>query len=603
LLVEAAGEADDRRTLGPADRVKAAFEPDVERELVGRVVASDHVQDEGGVTHATAEHADVVEALRQDDGAPRADKAVSRLQPDDAAVSRWPQHRAHSLAADRNRNHAGGDCGRRTARRAAGGVLQVPRVPRRGWITIGELGSRSLAENNRPGAAKASNDCRVLGRKTMSELACSRARRQATNVEDVLDTDRHAEEAAGDSAVLARLVPLSRHKASPGAVYLYPGLEALVEQVDALDRRFEEVDGGVLAEAYAVGGGAGAEHGASLPPALLSLQTTAMLLEALEGSSLVACPCYASNLQSARTGNRPKATAGADILMYTLEDEREDVQAEAPRYRRRAASFGPDESIFRSSRVPLLTGVFFVGLLLFLAIEPTQPWMLLVLTGLIALGADGILRTHPRGDFAGDLAGTSPFLFLPALLTLGAGLFLEDIAPAYWAVPGAVIASVVMAAVLYADHISIDPEDVRYPAARLVLSIATYLTAFAFYSVVYTFDIALIPAAIAVGLVTMLLSVEVLREAEADPVRALVFAGVIGLVVAEARWGLYFLPLESYLAAVFLLLVFYLASGLVQHHLMDDLRGHVVVEFVVIALVGVVIVALGRIFEASALGG
>jgi hypothetical protein len=285
--------------------------------------------------------------------------------------------------------------------------------------------------------------------------------------------------------------------------------------------------------------------------------------------------------------------------MQTLKDEREDWQMETPRFPRRTVRYDFGDSIFRSSRVPLLTAVFFVGLLLFLAIEPTLPWMLLVVTGLVALGADGILRTHPKGDFAGDVAGTSPYLFLPSLLALGAGLFLEDVAPGYWAVPGALIAAMVMAAVLYADHISIDSEDPRYPAARLVLSVATYLTAFAFYSVVYTFDVSLVPAALAVGLVTMLLSVEVLREAEADPVRALVYAGVIGLIVAEARWGLYFLPLESYLAAVFLLLVFYLASGLVQHHLMNDLRGHVVFEFVLIALVGVIIVALGRIFESS----
>jgi len=63
---------------------------------------------------------------------------------------------------------------------------------------------------------------------------------------------------------------------------------------------------------------------------------------------------------------------------------------------------------------------------------------------------------------------------------------------------------------------------------------------------------------------------------------------------------LYFLPIESYLAAVFMLLVFYMTSGLVQHHLNDDLRPPVVLEFIGIALVGVAIVTLGRIFESGA---
>ena len=107
------------------------------------------------------------------------------------------------------------------------------------------------------------------------------------------------------------------------------------------------------------------------------------------------------------------------------------------------------------------------------------------------------------------------------------------------------------------------------------------------------------PAALAVGLVSVLLAVEVLRESEADPVRAVVFAAAIGIVVAQARWALYFLPLESYLAGVFLLLVFYLTSGLVQHHLNDDLKAPVVAEFSLISVVGLLIVTLGRIFESN----
>jgi hypothetical protein len=158
----------------------------------------------------------------------------------------------------------------------------------------------------------------------------------------------------------------------------------------------------------------------------------------------------------------------------------------------------------------------------------------------------------------------------------------------------------IMALVLFAEQTSVDLDAPTYPTARFALNIATYLTAFGFYSVVYAFDIALVPAAVTVGLVSLLLAVEVLREAEADPLRALVFAGVVGLIVAEARWVLYFLPVESYLAGVFLLLVFYLISGLVQHHLNDDLKPPVVMEFIGIAMLGVVIVTIGRIFESGA---
>jgi len=273
------------------------------------------------------------------------------------------------------------------------------------------------------------------------------------------------------------------------------------------------------------------------------------------------------------------------------------MQAEEPiEPGRRAAAVYP---AYRPSKVPLLAAVYGLGLLLFLTIEPTQPWILLVLTALVAIGTDGIMREHPLGNEEDDTAWTAPLLFLPTLLALGAGLFLEDVLTGYAAVPGALIATVLMGAVVSSEYASIDPEGADYPTARLVLNVATYLTAFSFYAVVYSFDVSLVPAALAAGLVSVLLSVEVLREAEADPVRALIFSGVVGVVVAEARWALYFLPLESYLAGVFLLLVFYMASGLVQHHLNDDLRPPVLAEFSAIAVLGVLIVTLGRIFESG----
>jgi hypothetical protein len=256
-------------------------------------------------------------------------------------------------------------------------------------------------------------------------------------------------------------------------------------------------------------------------------------------------------------------------------------------------------SPYSSTRVPLLVVVYAIGLLLFLAVEPTKPWVLMIVTGLVALGTDGILRTHPKAVLEEDIAWTAPLLFLPTLMCLGAGLFLEDALTGYWVVPGIAIAALLMAMTLYAEYTSVDAYGPGFAGARFLLNLGTFLTAFAFFSVVYSFDVALVPAALTVGLISLLLSVEVLRESEADPVRALVYAGAIGVIVAQARWALYFLPLESYLAGVFLLLVFYLASGLVQHHLNDDLRPPVVSEFAAITVLGIVIVTIGRIFESG----
>jgi hypothetical protein len=248
----------------------------------------------------------------------------------------------------------------------------------------------------------------------------------------------------------------------------------------------------------------------------------------------------------------------------------------------------------RAGRIPLLALAFAIGLALFISIDPVQPWILLALTALMALGADGIIRAHPRGEFH-TIADTAPHLFVPVLFTLSAGLFLEDVILSYWAVPAVLGAGVMMAAVLYAEQVSVEPESLQFPLARFVLNVITYLTAFGFYAVVYGFDVDLLPAAFAVGLVSMLLAVEIFREAEADPVRALVFAAVIGAIVAEARWVLYFMPLDGFLAGVFILLVFYLTTGVISHYLTEHLEHTVLAEFALVTAVGLAIVIGGSL--------
>ncbi|HEX5480571.1 MAG TPA: hypothetical protein VFY79_12705 [Dehalococcoidia bacterium] len=247
------------------------------------------------------------------------------------------------------------------------------------------------------------------------------------------------------------------------------------------------------------------------------------------------------------------------------------------------------------ARIPLLCLVFAAGMGLFVSIDPVRPWILLALTGIIALGADGIIRSHPYGEFR-TVGDTSPYLFVPVLFTLSAGLFLQDVVLGYWAAPAVLGASALLGCALYAEYHSVEPDAPSGAMAHFLLNVITYLTAFGFYAVVYGFDVALAPAAFAVGLVSMLLSVEVFREAEADPIRALVFAAVIGVILGEGRWVLYFIPLDGILAGIFLLLVFYLTTGVISHYLTDHLDQMVLLEFAAVSAAGLVIVIGGRIF-------
>ena len=250
----------------------------------------------------------------------------------------------------------------------------------------------------------------------------------------------------------------------------------------------------------------------------------------------------------------------------------------------------------RSAHIPLLAVVYSVGLTLFLAVEPTQPWILLAIVALVGLGTDGILRAHPRAQLHG-FADTAPFLFIPVLLSLASGLFLEEVALGYWTVPAVMGASVLLAATLYGEYVSVLSHGPSYALGRFLLNVLTYLAAFAFYAVVYTYDVNLLPASFSVGLFSMLLAVEVFREAEADAYRALVFSAAIGVIVGEMRWALYFIPLEGFLAAILLLLVFYLATGLVQHHLTGHLNRTIAAEFGVVTALGLAVVIVGRVLS------
>jgi hypothetical protein len=250
----------------------------------------------------------------------------------------------------------------------------------------------------------------------------------------------------------------------------------------------------------------------------------------------------------------------------------------------------------RAGLIPLLAVLFTVLLGLFVMVDPAEPWIIAALTLLMGLGTDGIIRAHPQGKFHA-IADTSPHLFVPVLFTLSAALFLEDVALGFWAVPAVLAAGLLMGAVLYAEHISVDMHDAAYPGARFVLNLATYLAAFGFFSVVYGFDVDLLPATIALGLVSTLLAVEIFRDVEADPIRALVFAAAIGVVVAEARWVLYFLPLDGFLAAVFLLLALYLTTGVISHYLTEHLSPTVMLEFALVTAAGLAIVVGGQVLS------
>ncbi|MGH8630306.1 MAG: DUF5656 family protein [Burkholderiales bacterium] len=269
--------------------------------------------------------------------------------------------------------------------------------------------------------------------------------------------------------------------------------------------------------------------------------------------------------------------------------------------RARAAAAAAERSQALTGAISRLDWVYITAVLLallltlFLAAEPTQNWLLLLSCGVAALGADGVVRRHPRARFE-RLDDTALFLFVPVLMTLGIGLFLEEVADGHWTIAAGLLSAVPFWLVLRAEYECVDRkvrfqrvlgmEIDAYHLWRGVLNIATYVTAFLFFSTMYDFDLDLLTLSFAAGVVSFLLAIEVLREEALDTSRTILFAIAIGALLGQAAWSTHFLPLEGSSAAVFLLLAFYLMTGMMHNYLGERLNARTGSEFAVIALAG-----------------
>jgi hypothetical protein len=178
------------------------------------------------------------------------------------------------------------------------------------------------------------------------------------------------------------------------------------------------------------------------------------------------------------------------------------------------------------------------------------------------------------------------------LFTLSAGLFFEEVASGHWTIAAGVLSVIPYWLILWAEYGSVDRASPRYHLHRLILNGATYIIAFLIFSTMYDFDLDLLNVALAAGVVSLLLGIEILREEALDTMRTLIYALAIGVLLAEAAWVAHFLPLDGSGAAVFLLLAFYLMSGLMHNYLAERLSARTTAEFSVVAICGLAMIPL-----------
>ena len=293
-----------------------------------------------------------------------------------------------------------------------------------------------------------------------------------------------------------------------------------------------------------------------------------------------------------RAAQPPAAQPGAieGAVAATPPDGRGDgpPPAEAP-----APALLPRPRPLVDAPTVVLTALVTLGFLMFLLIEPTQRWIALFGAAVAALGTEGVLRSTRRRSI--DL-GVDPTaqLFLPALFALALPVFIEHNAHGLWVPLAGLVAGAGFGAIVSAEVHSVRAYEPRLAIAKLVTSSSTYLAGFALYSLTYSFELDLVPAMAAVALVTGLLSIELLRDAAADPLDTLGFAAVAAVIVGELRWSLHFVPIDGHLAALALLLGFFFVSGVLHAHVTRQLERAVLAEYGAILAAGVALVVAAR---------
>ena len=239
----------------------------------------------------------------------------------------------------------------------------------------------------------------------------------------------------------------------------------------------------------------------------------------------------------------------------------------------------------------------------------SQNWLAVVLLASMAcVGTASIVRLHPQSR---ESNVPHPFVasILPTFATMLAAVLLPRVSGPLYTLVGLAVTGVLLLLMITAEYRVIDPSDSGYRAARLGLNFIAYLVALVCFTLIQDTDVHGFLAAAASLAVSALLSLDLLHDTWQGLRRTGLYALIVGLVMGEIVWALSFLPLNSplldprahpsSLAArgalpILLLLAFYVLTGLARQGMLRLLSRRILVEFAVVALIGLAMLLRNR---------
>lgn len=225
-----------------------------------------------------------------------------------------------------------------------------------------------------------------------------------------------------------------------------------------------------------------------------------------------------------------------------------------------------------------------------LSLRLTGPALIAILCGATACaGGESLLREQPEPHF-GSLAYRASFWALPVATTLlGATLVQRLPTSTHRVALSALIAllvAVTMVLQLHAAHEGLSERR----GSRLVLNLLAYAMGFSLFGLLYGARLRSLLSATGILLLSGALALEFFRHPSRS-MRAWLCAGIVGIIMGELTWALNYSPAGGFMGAAVLLLVYYVLTGLMQHHLWDRLTRRLTIEFVTVLAVGLLLIA------------
>ena len=271
----------------------------------------------------------------------------------------------------------------------------------------------------------------------------------------------------------------------------------------------------------------------------------------------------------------------------------------------------------RVDRIVVLTILIALTQGFLLVIDPTSgpfsrlvsqnyqlPLTALLLAALVVITsgiADATVRSHPQiyllklpvVRIRGQRFEFAPFAWiLPSLLVVGTYLFLRLFDNVPVQIVGTIISALVLLVVIVAQYYTVGRQERLYGWANIGLYLATYMAGFLIFSAIYVNKWRALESAPLVGIVSFLLTYELLRQTKTANTRLLIYSGVVAIIMAQVTWALNYWLLTVLIGGMVLIFIFYVVVGILQAYLTNNLNRAILREYVLTSLVVIVLIVI-----------